>query len=144
LLASGLGVSIKEERGMLTNTACKNLRPQAKPYEKSDAGGLYLLVKPSGSKHWYMGYRFGGRQKKLSFGAYPEITLADAREKREAARRLVAHDTDSAVNRRRSAPRQPRDRTGPLSLIGARAKLLQHWADRIDAMVGSNVVPMKA
>jgi integrase len=82
---------------MLTDTACKNLKSQAQPYKKSDAGGLYLLIKPSGSKHWYMGYRFGGRQKKLSFGAYPDITLADARAKRDAAKKLIAHGTDPSV-----------------------------------------------
>ncbi|MFL5239656.1 MAG: Arm DNA-binding domain-containing protein [Rhizomicrobium sp.] len=84
LLASLLAsapIRAKEERAMLTDTTCRNLKPKAKPYKKSDGAGLYLLVKPSGSKHWYMGYRFGGRQKKLSFGAYPEITLSDAREK---------------------------------------------------------------
>jgi len=98
-LIAGLGPdpTSKEERAMLTDTACRNLKPKAKPYKKSDGAGLYLFVKPSGSKHWYMGYRFGGRQKKLSFGAYPEITLSDAHEKRDAAKRLIAHGTDPSV-----------------------------------------------
>jgi hypothetical protein len=72
LLASGLGVSIKEERGMLTNTACKNLRPQAKPYEKSDAGGLYLLVKPSGSKHSYMATALAGVKRSCLSALIPK------------------------------------------------------------------------
>jgi integrase len=82
---------------MLTNIGCRNLKPQAKALKKSDAGGLYLLVKPGGSKHWYMGYRFGGRQKKLSFGPYPIVTLVGARDKRDAAKRLLADGIDPGV-----------------------------------------------
>jgi Arm DNA-binding domain len=58
-----------------------------------------------------MGYRFGGRQKKLSFGAYPEITLSDAREKRDAARRLIAHGTDPSAARREAKRAQAAART---------------------------------
>ncbi len=82
---------------MLTDIGCRNLKPQAKALKKSDAGGLYLLVKPGGSKHWYMGYRFGGRQKKLSFGPYPIVTLVGARDKRDAAKRLLADGIDPGV-----------------------------------------------
>ncbi len=63
---------------MLTDTACRNLKPRAFPLKKSDGGGLYILVQPNGSKHWHMAYRFGGRQKKLSFGPYPVVTLSQA------------------------------------------------------------------
>jgi integrase len=96
---------------MLTDTACRNLKPKDKPYKKSDGAGLYLSVKPSGSKHWYMGYRFGGRQKKLSFGAYPEITLSDAREKRDAARKLIAHGTDPSAARQEAKREKAAART---------------------------------
>jgi hypothetical protein len=82
---------------MLTDMGCRNLKPQAKPVKKSDAGGLYLLVKPGGSKHWHMGYRFGGKQKKLSFGPYPIVTLIGARDKRDAAKRLLADGIDPGV-----------------------------------------------
>jgi integrase len=82
---------------MLTDTACRNLKPQAEPFKKSDGGGLYLLVKSNGSKHWYMGYRFGGRQKKLSFGPYPVITLAAARGRRDAAKLALSEGSDPGV-----------------------------------------------
>ncbi len=82
---------------MLTDTACRNLKPQAEPFKKSDAGGLYLLVKPSGSKHWYMSYRFGGRQKKLAFGPYPMTTLAFAREQRDAGKLALREGRDPGV-----------------------------------------------
>jgi hypothetical protein len=91
---------------MLTDTECRNLKSQVKPLKKSDGGGLYLLVKPSGSKHWYMGYRFGGRQRKLSFGPYPVVTLVGARDKRDAANGclrmasiLVSRNTKLSANK---------------------------------------------
>jgi integrase len=82
---------------MLTDTACRNLKPRAKPFKRSDGGGLYLLVTSSGSKHWYMAYRFGGRQKKLSFGGYPVVTLAAAREVRDAAKVSLSEGSDPGV-----------------------------------------------
>jgi integrase len=82
---------------MLTDTTCRNLKPQTKPLKKSDGGGLYLLVTSSGSKHWYMAYRFGGRQKKLSFGPYPVVTLAAAREGRDAAKVSLSDGRDPGV-----------------------------------------------
>jgi integrase len=118
LLASLLASNeTEEERAMLTDTACRNLKPQAKPYKKSDGGGLYLFVKPSGSKHWHMGYRFGGTQKKLSFGPYPEVTLSEAREKRDAAKKLIAHGTDPAVAKQEAKRAQ------------AAARNFSEWAD---------------
>lgn len=55
----------------LTDTAIRNAKPLDKPYKLSDAQGLYLLIKPNGSKLWQLKYRFGGKEKKLAFGAYP-------------------------------------------------------------------------
>jgi len=64
------------------------------PLKLSDGGGMYLLVKPDGGKYWRMNYRFDGKQKTLSFGVYPTVTLADARQRREDARKLLANDSD--------------------------------------------------
>jgi Arm DNA-binding domain len=83
-------VSADEGKPMLTDTKCRNLKPKAKPYKKSDGGGLRLVVQPGGSKLWRMSYRFGGRQKELAFGAYPAVTLAQARDKRDTAKKLLA------------------------------------------------------
>jgi integrase len=82
---------------MLTDTACRNLKPEAKPLKKSDGGGLYLLIQPGGSKHWYLSYRFGGRQKKLSFGPYPVVTLDAARKGRDAAKLAISQGNDPGV-----------------------------------------------
>ena len=52
---------------MLTDTACRNAKPKAKPYKISDSGGLRLVVMPTGSKLWHLAYRFGGKQKTFAF-----------------------------------------------------------------------------
>lgn len=67
-----------------------------KPYKLSDGGGLHLLVQPNGSKLWRLKYRFGGKEKLLSFGKYPDVSLAVARQRREKARALLAEGSDPA------------------------------------------------
>jgi len=69
-------------------------KAQEKPYKLSDGGGLYLLVNPTGSKYWRLKYRVAGKEKLLSVGVYPDITLADARSKREDAKRIIAAGGD--------------------------------------------------
>jgi len=75
----------------LTDTKVRTTKPEGKPVALFDGGGLYLLVTPSGGKLWRLKYRFDGKEKLLSLGAYPEISLADARQRRDDARRNVAH-----------------------------------------------------
>lgn len=75
----------------LTDTKVRTAKPEGKPVALFDGGGLYLLVTPSGGKLWRLKYRFDGNEKLLSLGAYPEISLADARQRRDEARRNVAH-----------------------------------------------------
>jgi hypothetical protein len=65
-------------------------KPKEKKYKLTDGGGLYLLVKPNGAKYWLLKYRFLGKEKKLSIGVYPDISLADARLKREEAQKVIA------------------------------------------------------
>ncbi|WP_176591625.1 integrase arm-type DNA-binding domain-containing protein [Sphingobium sp. EM0848] len=87
----------------LTDTAIRNSKPKAKPYKVTDSQGLYLLVNPKGSKLWRLKYRMNGVERKLALGSYPEITLAEARAARDAARRQLAHSIDP-----NSAKRQAR------------------------------------
>ena len=68
--------------------------PKEKPYKLSDGGGLYLLVNPNGSRYWRLKYRVGGKEKLLSVGVYPDVTLSDARSKRENAKRVLAAGGD--------------------------------------------------
>lgn len=78
----------------LTDTVARNAKPREKPYKISDAHGLYLQVEPSGSKLWRLKYRFNDKEKRLSFGAYPVVTLAHARERQLEARRLLGTGVD--------------------------------------------------
>lgn len=78
----------------LSDTKIRNLKPKVKPYKVSDFEGLYLLVTPSGSKLWNLKFRFHNREKKLSLGAYPAISLSDARKLKENARALLAQGID--------------------------------------------------
>jgi hypothetical protein len=59
----------------LTDIEIKSAKPRAKPYKLSDGGWLFLLVNPNGSKLWRMAYRFDGREKTLSLGPYPQLSL---------------------------------------------------------------------
>lgn len=81
----------------LTDAQVRTTRPAEKAYKKADGGGLYLFVSPSGGRLWRMNYRFDGKGKTLSFGSYPDVGLADAREKRDAARKVLAAGLDPAV-----------------------------------------------
>jgi integrase len=78
----------------LTDIAIKKAKPEGKPYRMADGGGMCLYVHPNGGKYWRMSYRFGGKQKTLALGVYPDVSLSDARERREQARKLLANDTD--------------------------------------------------
>ncbi len=71
----------------LTDVKVKTAKPKEKPYKLADSGGMYLLINANGSKYWRMKYRFAGKEKMLSIGVYPDVSLADAREKRNEARK---------------------------------------------------------
>ena len=78
----------------LTDTAIKAIKQDVSPKKFSDANGLFLLVQPNGSKLWRYAYRFDGKQKTLSLGAYPLVSLRDARTKRDEARELLMQQID--------------------------------------------------
>lgn len=84
----------------LKDIQVRNAKPKDKPYKLSDGGGLYLLVNPNGSKGWRLKYRFQGSEKLLSLGVYPETGLREARERRDAARRLLEDGVDPSDNRK--------------------------------------------
>ena len=84
----------------LTDMKVQKAKPQNKPVTLFDGGGLFLLVTPSGGKLWRFKYRYDGKQKLLALGAYPEVSLADARQKREDARKLLAGKNDPGAVRK--------------------------------------------
>ena len=84
----------------LTDIAIKKAKPREKVYSLGDGNGLSLIVEPNGSKGWRFRYQFNGKSKMISLGIYPVITLNEAREKRDSARKLVANGTDPAEARK--------------------------------------------
>ncbi len=84
----------------LTDTAIRNAKPAVKPARLFDGGGLYLEVSPAGGKLWRLKYRVGGKEKRLAFGAYPAVSLAGARQRRDDARKLLADGIDPGERRK--------------------------------------------
>jgi hypothetical protein len=93
----------------LTEEAVLQARSRRKPFKLSDARGLYLLVAPTGGKWWRFRYRFGGKHKTLSMGVYPDVSLRDARGRRDQARQLLAKGIDPGIVRREEKARKVAD-----------------------------------
>ena len=84
----------------LTDTEIRKTRAKSNAYRMSDGGGLYLLLTPAGGKLWRWKYRFDGREKLMTFGSYPDVSLSLARERHAAARKLLATGTDPMAERK--------------------------------------------
>jgi len=84
----------------LTDIAVRNAKPGPKPYKVRDERGLFLEIRPNGGKWWRLRYFFGGKEKMLSLGVYPDVSLKDARDRRDAARKLVADGVDPSQARK--------------------------------------------
>lgn len=85
---------------MLTNTEIRNLQPKDKQYKAADSGGMYLDIRPNGAKYWRLKYRFGGKEKLLALGVYPDVGLKDARNRRDDAKRLIDEGIDPGQQRK--------------------------------------------
>jgi len=81
----------------LTELEIKKAKPETKAYKLTDGGGLFLLVHTNGGKYWRLRYRVGGKEKLLAIGVYPDVTLSEARERREQARKLLANGADPSA-----------------------------------------------
>jgi len=84
----------------LTEKAIGNAKPGDKPRKLSDEKGLFLLITPNGGRWWRFKYRFGGKEKLLSLGTYPDVSGKEARERRDEARKLLSQDIDPGANRK--------------------------------------------
>ena len=84
----------------LNDTAIRNAKADIKQKKLYDSGGLYLLVTPNEGKWWRFKYRFGGKEKLLSFGTYPQVSLKDARDDRDNAKKLLRNHIDPAIERK--------------------------------------------
>jgi integrase len=85
---------------MLTDTTCKNAKAKDKPYKLADEKGMFLLINPNGSKYFRLKYRIDGKEKLLALGVYPQISLKQAREKRDEAKQQLADGIDPNDNKK--------------------------------------------
>jgi integrase len=115
----------------LTDTAIRNAKPTAKPQKLFDDRGLFLLVTPSGGKWWRFKYRFDGKEKLLSVGVYPDVSLAKARERREDARKLIADNIDPGANRKAAKSVRVERAANSFEVVAREwfAKFKPNWAE---------------
>lgn len=85
----------------LSDMAARKAKPAERPYKLADSGGLFLLIQTGGSKLWRFKYRHNGKEKLLSFGPYPLVSIAEAREKRDAAKKQLLAGVDPSVQKKR-------------------------------------------
>ncbi|HCI9775504.1 TPA: tyrosine-type recombinase/integrase [Klebsiella pneumoniae] len=95
----------------LTDIKVRTAKPTDKQYKLTDGSGMHLLVHPNGSKYWRLQYRFGGKQKMLALGVYPDVSLADARARRDEARKLLANGIDPGDKKKNDKVEQEEART---------------------------------
>ncbi|OLL30123.1 integrase [Burkholderia sp. SRS-W-2-2016] len=108
----------------LTDTEVRNAAPKAAPYRLGDAAGMYLEVSTAGSKYWRLRYRFAGKQKTLALGVYPQTTLKQARERRDAARQQLGKGVDPG------AARKAEKQTQRLNAANTFEALAREWHER--------------
>jgi hypothetical protein len=84
----------------LTHAAIKSAKTDGKTKKLFDGGGLFLLLSPNGNKGWRFKYRFNGKEKQISFGVFPQVTLAEAREKRDQARKQLENNVDPSQSKK--------------------------------------------
>ena len=126
-----VGVLILERGGMdmagLTDTEIKRAKAAEKAYSMGDGGGLYLWVKPTGGKLWRWSYRFEGKEKLMSLGKYPDVSLAQARERHTEARKLLATGVDPMALRK--AEKTAEKVAVENSFQSVTAQWLEHWQE---------------
>lgn len=116
----------------LTDSTCKNAKPADKARKMADAHGLYLEVMPTGARYWRLKYRFHGKEKRLALGVYPDISLAEAREKREQARKLLANGTDPSFAKKEEKRHAARNAENTFESVAREwhANKLESWTPR--------------
>lgn len=85
---------------MLTDTRVRNAKPKEKPYKLGDSGGLFVIVRPTGKKWWRLKYRFNRKEKLISLGVYPDVSLQEARRRCGEARQLLASGVNPSTKRK--------------------------------------------
>lgn len=131
----------------LTELKIRAAKPQEKSYKLADEKGMYLLVQPSGGKLWRFDYRYEGKRKTLALSSYPEVTLADARGRRDAARRILAKGDDPGAIKRAQKACRSEQVANSFEVTARRwheknvAKWSESYADKTIRMLERDVFP---
>ncbi|WP_139511896.1 tyrosine-type recombinase/integrase [Escherichia coli] len=129
----------------LTDAKIRTLKPSYKPFKVSDSHGLYLRVKPGGSRHWYLKYRISGKESRIALGAYPAISLSDARQQREGIRKMLALNINPVQQRaavRGSRTPEKVFKNVALAWHKSNRKWSQNTADRLLASLNNHIFPV--
>ncbi|EEL0599075.1 integrase arm-type DNA-binding domain-containing protein [Salmonella enterica] len=129
----------------LNDTKIRSLKPASKSFKVSDSHGLYLLVSPRGSRHWYLKYRINGKESRIGLGAYPAVSLSDARQQREGIRRMLAQNINPAQQRAAERGLQTPEKmfkTVALAWHKSNKKLSKSTADRQLATLNNHIFPV--
>ena len=129
----------------LTDAKIRTLKPSDKSFKVSDSHGLYLLVKPGGSRHWYLKYRINGKESRIALGAYPAISLSDARQQREGIRKMLALNINPVQQRaavRGSRTPEKVFKNVALAWHKSNRKWSQNTADRLLASLNNHIFPV--
>ncbi|EQB6635456.1 tyrosine-type recombinase/integrase [Escherichia coli] len=129
----------------LTDAKIRTLKPSDKPFKVSDSHGLYLRVKPGGSRHWYLKYRISGKESRIALGAYPAISLSDARQQREGIRKMLALNINPVQQRaavRGSPTPEKVFKNVALAWHKSNRKWSQNTADRLLASLNNHIFPV--
>lgn len=131
----------------LSDTAIRRLKPSEKPIKQADEKGLFLLITPAGGKWWRLKYRFNGKERSLSFGTYPDVSLKEARERRDAARKLLAGGVDPSEHRKDARAAKIKRAANSFEAVAREwfAKRSSKWAvshaDKIIARLENDIFP---
>ncbi|MHC8098309.1 tyrosine-type recombinase/integrase [Klebsiella pneumoniae] len=129
----------------LTDAKIRTLKPSDKPFKVSDSHGLYLLVKPGGSRHWYLKYRINGKESRIALGAYPAVSLSDARQQREGVRKMLALNINPVQQRAAERGSRTPDKVFKnvaLAWHKSNRKWSQNTADRLLASLNNHIFPV--
>ncbi|GGP26809.1 tyrosine-type recombinase/integrase [Silvimonas amylolytica] len=132
----------------LSDLACRNAKGKDKPYKLTDGFGMFLLVSTNGSRWWRLKYRFAGKEKQLSLGVYPEVSLVEARRLREDARKLIADGIDPGLMRKDEKAKQAAAYSNTFESVGRawHKRNLGKWskdhASRILTRLETDVFPL--
>ncbi|WMW35899.1 integrase arm-type DNA-binding domain-containing protein [Escherichia coli] len=129
----------------ITDAKIRTLKPSDKPFKVSDSHGLYLRVKPGGSRHWYLKYRISGKESRIALGAYPAISLSDARQQREGIRKMLALNINPVQQRaavRGSRTPEKVFKNVALAWHKSNRKWSQNTADRLLASLNNHIFPV--